>query len=238
MENRPIESQPIEPIRVLLADDHALVREGMAELLSLNEDIEIVGQAESGEKAVALARRSKPDVVILDVEMPTMGAQAALEYLLKISPQPKVIIVSVLAEPSLVRRLIGLGASAYLVKNASMRNLLDTVRSVAHSQSRDNVIVSVPRESLREEQRTPELNLSRRQMEILRLTASGMRNKEIAEELDLAETTIKRHLADIYKKMEVGSRGEATRKAMAEGWISPVDVASDQPSRTGPNQPG
>ncbi len=130
-----------------------------------------------------------------------------------------------LAEPSLIRRLIGLGASAYLVKNASMRTLLDTVRSVAHSQSRDNVIVSVPRESLREEQRPLELQLSRRQMGILRLTARGMRNKEVAEELDLAETTVKRHLADIYKKMEVGSRGEAARKAMAEGWISPEDVA-------------
>jgi DNA-binding NarL/FixJ family response regulator len=225
-----VEGQPIRDrsIRVLLADDHALVREGMAEILSLSEDIEIVGHAENGSEAVVRAREKKPDVVILDVEMPVMGAQAALRYLLGITPRPKVVIVTVFADQRHVRELLALGASAYLVKNASMRNLLDTIRSVAHSRSRDDAIVSVPREALKTEQERDSGGvLTARQLEILRLAASGMRNRDVAEELHLAETTIKRHLADVYRRLGVGSRGEAARKAMAEGWISASDVSND-----------
>ncbi len=213
------------PIRVLLADDHTLVREGMAEMLSLDEDIEIVGQVENGREAVALASRTRPEVVILDVEMPVMGAQAALRRLFEISPRPKVIIVTVLADGGTVRELLALGASAYLVKNASMQSLLDTVRTVARGQQQDNVIVSVPREALERGQKGGSAcYLSRRQLQVLRLAASGMKNIEVAEELHVAETTVKRHLADVYKKLGVGSRGEAARKAMAEGWISASDV--------------
>jgi len=214
---------------VLLADDHAMVREGMAEIFSLSEDIEVVGQAANGREAVDRARETKPDVVILDIEMPVMGAQAALKYLLGISPKPKVVIVTVLAEGRMIRELLRLGASAYLVKNASMRNLFDTVRSVAHGQPRDDAIVSVPREAAleREPERGAECYLSRRQMEILRLAASGMSNRVAAEKLHIAETTVKRHLADAYKKLGVGSRGEAARKAMAEGWISAWDISRD-----------
>lgn len=225
-----MEGQPLKgrTIRVLLADDHALVREGMAEILSLSEDIEVVGHAANGSEAVARAREKKPDVVILDVDMPIMGAQGALRHLLAITPQPKVIIVTVFAEQRLIRELLGLGASAYLVKNASMRNLLDTVHSVAHSEPRDDAIVSVPRVALeKERERSSECYLSRRQLEILRLAASGMSNKEAAEELHIAETTVKRHLADTYKKLGVGSRSEAARKALTEGWISSSDISGD-----------
>lgn len=213
---------------MLLADDHALVREGMAEILSLSEDIEVVGQAANGQEAMAHAREEKPDVVVLDVEMPVMGAQAALRHLLGISPQPKVVIVTVFADGRLVRELLDLGASAYLVKNASMQNLLDTVRSVAHAQPRDEAVVSVPRGSLKEEERSvSEGPLTHRQMEILRLAARGMSNRGVADELHLAHATIKRHLADAYRKLGVGSRGEAARKAMAEGWISASDISKE-----------
>lgn len=213
-----------KPIRVLLADDHTLVREGMAEMLSLDGDIEIVGQAQNGRDAVTLAWRIRPEVVILDVEMPVMGAQATLRRLFEISPRPKVVIVTVLADARTVRELLALGASAYLVKNASMQSLLDTVRSVARGQQ-GNVIVSVPREALaRARKGGSECHLSRRQLEVLRLVASGMKNIEVAEELHVAETTVKRHLADTYKKLGVGSRGEAARKAMSEGWISASEV--------------
>ena len=219
---------------MLLADDHALVREAMAEMLSLNEDIEVVGHAADGREAVARAGEEKPDVVILDVEMPVMGARESLGYLLGISPQPKVIIVTVFADRALVRELLGLGASGYLVKNASMLNLLDTVRSVAHGQARDNLTVSVPREIFEEKEarKGSECNLSRRQLEILMLAARGMSNREAAGKLHLSESTIKRHLADTYKKLGVGSRGEAARKAMSEGWISSREVFRDHPRRT------
>jgi DNA-binding NarL/FixJ family response regulator len=217
---------------VLLADDHAMVREGLSEMLSTDEDIEVVGEAENGQEAVDLVRKLKPDVVILDIEMPVMGAQAALTRMLKMSPLPKVIIVTVFADPRLVRELLGRGASAYLSKSASTQDLITTVHSVARGQYEDNVILSVPRGALDEaedhaagDESSP---LSRREMEVLMSVARGMSNKQAADKLHLSVTTVKRHLSNIYEKLKVGSRGEATRKAISEGWISSWDVAQDE----------
>jgi DNA-binding NarL/FixJ family response regulator len=217
---------------VLLADDHAMVREGMSEMLSTDEEIEVVGEAENGQEAVELVRKLKPDVVILDVEMPVMGAQAALTRMLRISPLPKVIIVTVFADPRLVRELLGRGASAYLSKSASTQDLITTVHSVARGQYEDNVILSVPRGALDAaednaagDESSP---LSLREMEVLLSVARGMSNKQVAEKLHLSVTTVKRHLSNIYEKLKVGSRGEATRKAISEGWISSWDVAQDE----------
>ena len=217
---------------MLLADDHAMFREGMSEMLTTDEDIEVVGEAENGQEAVKLVRKLKPDVVILDIEMPVMGAQAALTRMLRISPLPKVIIVTVFADPRLVRELLGRGANAYLSKSASTQDLITTVHSVARGQYEDNVILSVPRGALDAtennaagDQSSP---LSRREMEILFSVARGMSNKQVAEKLHLSVTTVKRHLSNIYEKLKVGSRGEATRKAISEGWISSWDVTQDE----------
>jgi DNA-binding NarL/FixJ family response regulator len=217
---------------VLLADDHAMVREGMSEMLSTDEDIEVVGEAENGQEAVELVRKLKPDIVILDIEMPVMGAQAALTRMLRISPLPKVIIVTVFADPRLVRELLERGASAYLSKSASTQDLITTVHSVARGQNEDNVILSVPRGALAAaednaagDESSP---LSLREMEVLLSVARGMSNKQVAEKLHLSVTTVKRHLSNVYEKLKVGSRGEATRKAISEGWISSWDVAQDE----------
>jgi DNA-binding NarL/FixJ family response regulator len=213
---------------VLVADDHAMVREGMAEMLSLNEDIEIVAQAGDGREAIELARETSPDVVLLDVEMPVMGAQAALKQLLKLSPPPKVVIVTVFADRRLVRELLGLGASAFLAKSASSRDLLAAVRSVAHVPlgTPDTVTVTVPREEYDAEE-PAENTLSRREVQILRLVARGAGNREVADSLHLSESTVKRHLSNIYDKLGVNTRGEAVSKAVSEGWISSWDIARD-----------
>ncbi len=211
-----------------MADDHAMVREGMAEMLSLNEDIEIVAQAGDGREAIELARETSPDVVLLDVEMPVMGAQAALKQLLKLSPTPKVVIVTVFADRRLVRELLGLGASAFLAKSASSRDLLAAVRSVAHVPlgTPDTVTVTVPREEYDAEE-PAENTLSRREVQILRLVARGAGNREVADSLHLSESTVKRHLSNIYDKLGVNTRGEAVSKAVSEGWISSWDIARD-----------
>ncbi|HYQ82450.1 MAG TPA: response regulator transcription factor, partial [Rubrobacter sp.] len=128
MDARPVTGRPI---RVLLADDHALVRQGMAEMLSTDQGIEVVAEAADGREAVDLARKHGPDVVVLDVEMPVMSGQVALRRLLDLRPPPRVVIVTVFADESHVRELLALGASAYLSKNSSMRDLISTVRSVA-----------------------------------------------------------------------------------------------------------
>jgi DNA-binding NarL/FixJ family response regulator len=216
-------------IRVLVADDHAMVREGMAEMLSLNEDVEVVGQAGDGREAVELAKETSPDVVILDVEMPVMGAQAALRRLLELSPPPKVVIVTVFANQRLVRELLGLGASAFLTKNASSRDLAATVRSVTHVSpgDPDNVTITMPRDDFDAEELV-ESSLSGREMQILRLAARGMGNKEVANTLHLSETTIKRNLSNVYGKLDVNSRGEAVSKAVSEGWVSSWDIARDE----------
>jgi DNA-binding NarL/FixJ family response regulator len=217
----------VRPIRVLLADDHAMVRQGMAEMLSTDGQIEVVGEAANGREAVDLARSTKPDVVVLDVEMPLMGGQAALRRLLDLSPPPRVVVVTVFADQRLVRELLGLGASAYLTKNAPMRSLISTVRSVAQGED-DNVIVSLPRETLREDAGPrPEDVLSRREAEVLGRAARGENNREIALTLHLSETTVKRHLSNAYEKMGVHSRGEATRKALSEGWLSTGDITRE-----------
>jgi len=212
---------------VLLADDHALVREGMSEILSLQDDIEVVAQAGDGREAVSLAKQTRPDVAILDVEMPVMGAQAALRRLRELSSPPKAIIVTVFADPRLVRELLGLGASAFLAKSASSEDLIATVRSVARDRSGDNVIVSVSREHF-DAEGPAESPLSRREAEALRLAARGAGNKEISEMLHLSETTVKRHLSNVYDKLGVKTRGEAVSRAVSEGWISSWDIARDE----------
>ena len=211
---------------MILADDHAMVRQGFSEMLSADAGMAVVGEAENGREAVALAERTRPDVAILDVEMPIMGAQAALKRMLDLSPAPKVVIVTVFAERRLVQELLALGASAYLSKGASMRTLLDTVRSVARGGDEENVIVSVPRETLhRTEEGDHRGELTHREREILLLAARGLGNERIAEDLHLSKGTVKRHLSNVYEKLGVHSRGAAVGKAVFEGWISSWDIS-------------
>jgi DNA-binding NarL/FixJ family response regulator len=213
---------------VLLADDHTLVRQGVAEMLSTDPGVEVVGEAADGREAVDLARKHSPEVVILDVEMPVMGGQVALRKLLALRPAPKVIIVTVFADESHVRELMSLGASAYLSKNASMQNLIATVRSVVgqrKGQDEDEVILFVPRRALEEVPKGGESPLSGREAQVLMLAARALSNREIAHSLHLSETTVKRHLSNVYEKLGVRSRGEAARKALSEGWISAWDVS-------------
>jgi len=215
---------------VLIADDHALVRHGMSEMLSTDTGIEVVAEAENGREAVALAGSTRPDVVILDVEMPVMGGQVALRKLLALPSPPRVVVVTVFADESHVRELLALGASAYLSKNASMHDLIFTVRSVATGNPtgpEDDVIMVLPRGTFEEGDDARGSELSAREAEVLLLAARGVGNREIGETLYLSERTVKRHLSNIYKKMDVHSRGEATRKALSEGWISTWDVARE-----------
>lgn len=218
------------PIRVVLADDHTMFRQGLKEMLATDEGIEVVGEAENGAEAVKLAREVRPDVVILDVEMPVMGAEEAMDQLLRFSPPPRIVIVTMHDDPRLVRELFGRGASAYLVKSASLQELIAAVRTAAEapaSSHDENVVMVVPREAFeRAERATEEGGLSARELEILLLVARGLSNRQIALSLRVAEATVKRHLANVYPKMGVGSRGEATRKALSEGWISARDVTT------------
>jgi DNA-binding NarL/FixJ family response regulator len=211
-------------IRVLLADDHAMFRQGIKEMLSTDEEIEVVGEAENGQEAVALARELRPDVVILDVEMPVMGAKQAMERMLENSPPPRVVIVTMYDDPRLVRELIGLGAVAYLVKSATMEELHAAVHTAANSPvgPETNVVIVAPQKAF--ENLAEADGLSERELEVLLMVARGMSNYQIAVSLHLSEATVKRHLANIYPKIGVSSRGEAVRKALSKKWISARDI--------------
>jgi DNA-binding NarL/FixJ family response regulator len=229
------------PIRVLLADDHTMFRQGLKEMLSTDAGIEVVGEADNGRDAVALARRIKPDVVVLDVEMPVMGAAEAMEAMLGISPPPRVLIVTMYDNPRLVRELLGRGASAYLVKSASLEELIAAVRAAARSPvgpPEENVILAVPRSVLERVEEDTEEVPSGRELEILLLAARGFSNRQIATSIHISEATVKRHLANLYAKIGVGSRSEATRKALLEGWISARDLTLTEEITPAPNSEG
>lgn len=215
------------PIKVILADDHTMFRQGLKEMLTTDESIEVVGEAENGAEAVELAKKTLPDVVVLDVEMPVMGAAEAMDRLLRLSPPPRIVVVTMHDDPRLVRELLGRGASAYLVKSASLEELLTAVHAAAERPADpqdENVVMVVPRGAFERAEKATEEGISARELEILLLVARGLSNRQISHSLRLAEATVKRHLANLYPKMGVGSRGEATRKALSEGWISAHDV--------------
>ena len=216
-----------QPIKVVLCDDHDLFRHGLAEMLTTADDIEVAGEANAHDRAIATVREESPDVVLLDLEMPNGAAEETLKSFLELPRPPRVVIVTMHDEPRLVRRFIGRGASAYLTKSASLEELLDTVRHAAASAPLppgENGTRVVPREVLEDIEGRAH-GLSGRELEILLQAARGMSNQQIATSLHLSEATVKRHLANIYSKIEVRSRTEATQKALAEGWISSFEVS-------------
>ncbi len=212
------------PIRVLLADDHTMFREGLAESLARYGGMEVVGETANDEGAVELARRTRPDVVIMQVQRPFERAKETLDKIRGISPPPKVVIVTMFEDPRMMRDFLKLGVNGYLLKSSSTSHLIGAVRAATLDPKEGNVVVGMPRELLENADEGTGGVLSVRQLEILLLTARGLSNRQIAARLHIAEGTVKRHLANTYKKMEVGSRSEAARKALREEWITIEDV--------------
>jgi DNA-binding NarL/FixJ family response regulator len=215
------------PIKVLLADDHTLFRQGLAGLLTSYGGLEVIEEVPNDKRALALAQEKKPDVVIMQVQMPFKRAKESLLKMREISPEPKVVIVTMFEQPRYIRELMELGASAYLIKSASVEHLIGAVRAAIFDPKGHNVIVGMPQEMLEETRDGAGGVLTVREMEILVLTARGLSNRQIASSLHLSEATTKRHLANIYPKMGVSSRGEAVRKALSEDWITIQEVTEE-----------
>ncbi len=212
-------------IKILLADDHTMFREGIASVLNGSSGMEVVGQSSNGEGAVGLARLTKPDVVLMQVQMPiSRSKENLLRMRGEVDPPPKVIIVTMLEDPHYVRELMEVGVSAYIVKSASAEHLVAAVRTAVLDPMSKNVVVGMPLEILEEAEGGSGGVLSGRELEILLLAARGLSNHQIAKSLGVAEGTIKRHLSNTYEKMGVRSRGEAARKALSEEWITIQDV--------------
>jgi DNA-binding NarL/FixJ family response regulator len=218
---------PSDPIRVLLADDHTMFRQGLANILASYGGLEVVGDVSNDGEALRLARETHPDVIVMQVQMPFERAKETLRQMRSFSPSPKVIIVTMLEEPRYVRELMELGASAFLVKSASSEHLIAAVRAAVFDPTAKNMVIGMPRGMLESTREGSEGMLSARELEILLLAARGLSNLQIANRLTLAEATVKRHMANTYSKMDVSSRGEAARKALSEGWITIEEVTEE-----------
>ena len=213
---------------VLLADDHTMFREGLAQLLTAYGGLEVVGETTNDEGALDLAREKKPDVVIMQVQMPFEKARESLARMREVEPPPKVIVVTMFEDPEMMRAFLRLGASGYVLKSSSTTQLVSAIRAAAFAPEDGNVVVGMPRSMLEESEGGSEGTLSVRELEILLLAARGLPNRQIAGRVHLAEGTVKRHLSNTYSKMGVGSRGEAARMALQEDWITVSEITYDE----------
>jgi DNA-binding NarL/FixJ family response regulator len=206
--------------RVVVADDHTLFRAGLVALLQSISWITVEAEGSSGEEAIALCRTLRPDVLILDVEMPGPGAKAVLQSVRRDSPSTRVIIVTMHDSGQLMRDLITSGASAFLHKAADQAALAAAVGSVLKNP--DRLVVNISRESLLAEEAVAAESagiLSARESEVIALLSEGKSNAEIASKLFISGSTVKRHLTNIYAKLGAVSRVDALRRAEARGLL-------------------
>ena len=216
-------------IRVLLADDHTMFRQGLAGILASYGGMEVIAEVPNDADALELARELSPDVVIMQVQMPFQRAVETLEAMRSFPEPPKVIIVTMFESPRYIRALTGVGASAYVLKSASSEHLVAAVRAAAFDPASENIVVGMPEEMLEGTREGAESVLTARELEVLLLAARGLSNEHIASSLHLAEGTVKRHLANVYIKMAVHSRGQASKEALLREWITIEEVTESNP---------
>lgn len=202
-------------IRVLLADDHMVVRMGIASVLNFAGGMEVVGEAETGLAAVKLAHELKPDVVLMDLKMPGLGGAEATAQIHAQDPEVKVLILTSFAASVDIKRAMDAGASGALEKNSSRTEIIDAIRGVARGQQ---VVSEEIRNTIRSISTIPEL--SPRKVEILNLVAKGLSNKEIAEIVGVTSETVKDHVAKILKAIGASTRAEAVSMAINLGLIT------------------
>jgi DNA-binding NarL/FixJ family response regulator len=213
-------------IRVHLADDHTMFREGLASILtSPGNGIEVVGQTSTGTEAIPLIEENKPDVVITQVDIQLRQAREILSGVHAASPNSRIVVLTMFDNLHYLRALSKLEIDAYLHKSSSTAELA-TIDALSSDPGGDNVVVSMPRDLLERLMDEPIDGLSERETEIVVLAARGLSNHQIASKLRISEATVKRHLANVYAKMEVGSRSEAVRTALTEQWIGLSDIIS------------
>ncbi len=205
-------------MRVILADDHKIVREGLRWMLADAEDVEIVGEADSGSSLLELVDKVSADIVLLDVRMPEMNGLDALALLKDRAPDLRVIILSMHDEPAYVKRAVELGAAGYLLKSSDRDELIGALAAVAAGNSYIQGEVTETLMKTISGQEASSL-LSPRETEILALVSRGLENKQIAAELGISEATVKTHLKGVFGRLGVSSRAEAAAVGLRLGLI-------------------
>lgn len=205
------------PIRVLLADDHSVVRKGVREFLEEEADLEVVGEASDGAQAVDLALALQPDVVVMDIKMPQISGVEATRQIRASAPDVRVLALTAYDDDPYIFGLLEAGASGYVLKTAESRELVRAIRMVAAGQSALDPAIA-PRLIARVTQPAPGgETLTDRELEVLRLAARGLTNKQIGHDLKISDRTVQNHLANIYTKLGVASRTEAVTEALQRG---------------------
>jgi len=211
-------------IRLLLCDDHAMFRQGVRSILETEDDFRIIGEASTGREAVRHALETKPDVILMDIQMPELDGVAATKAILAENPEARVIILTMYRQDRYVFEAIKVGARGYLLKDADANVLIDAIRRVNDGEALLNPEMAA--EILNEFRKSRELpldpehrlsELSEREAEILRLLAQGQSNQEIAGELEISEKTVRNRLSEIFSKLRLNNRTQAALYALREG---------------------
>jgi len=218
----------MDKIKVLLAEDHVMVRQGTREFVQREPDMEVVGEAGDGEEAVKLATKLKPDVIVMDIAMPKLNGIEATKKIKALHPSTAILILTAYDYDQYIFALLEAGAAGYLLKGVQVRELIDAIRAVYAGESVLHPVVArrvVDRlvSPGRSETEATEL-LSEREMEVLKLAATGVSNKEIARQLFLSPRTVQVHLGNIFSKLGVASRTEAILYGLRRGLLTLEDL--------------
>ncbi len=214
----------MKKLRVLIADDHAVLRDGLKALVSAQPDMEIVGEAENGRATYERAKELMPDVVLMDISMPELNGVQATELLKRDCPHTKILVLTAYKDKGYLDRLLKVGASGFILKLSAAEELIGAIRLVAEGktyldpQMVDRIAEGYIRsKTLKGEVRQRELTA--REEEVLRLIAQGYSNKEISTQLKIAVKTVESHKANLMQKLELRSRTEIVRYAVRQGWL-------------------
>jgi two-component system, NarL family, response regulator LiaR len=217
-------------IKILIADDHAVVRDGTRQILEQEKDMEVIAEAADGAEAVKLAGSTKPDVAIIDISMPGVDGIEATRQIKSLYPSIAVLILSAYDDDQFVFSLLEAGAAGYLLKSVRGRELIEAVRQVHAGESVLHPAIArkvlnrfVPSSGKTVGQKSVEV-LSDREIEVLKYATRGLSNQEIADELCLSLRTVQAHLGHIFNKLQVSSRTEAVVRALKEGWVTLEDI--------------
>lgn len=202
-------------ISILIADDHSLIRQGLKQILELEKDITVVAQASNGSEAVQLARTYRPDVILMDINMPGTNGLQAIKEIKQEKLESRVIVLTIHEDREYLFKTLQMGAEGYVLKDAETSVLIEAIRNVYSGQSyiQPNMTMELVKEfnrvTLHEKEKHDENNLTTREIEVLELIAEGMINKEIAKKLYISEKTVKNHVSNIFRKLNVSDRTQA-----------------------------